>query len=125
MVPPPDPILQRLHRVIRKLAASDANFHYSHHAREEMQKDHLTDQDVLRVLTTGLLVELGQSGRAGEPRFVMQGRTLDGVLVRVVVELPEEETPTIVIVTVFACRSKTTMTHCEECGVDIRAQRNA
>lgn len=83
------------------MIADGATIRISGHARDEMAKDNLTYQDVHYAMKGCMVVAPGHDGRSGEQRWLLRGRTVDGVQVAMVVELPDDDPPVIVTVTVY------------------------
>lgn len=70
------------------------------HADEEMDDDGLSIFDVENAILTGEIVERQKDRETGEAKYIVRGRTLDGLLVAIVVT-KFGLTQKLVIITVY------------------------
>ncbi|HEY2922737.1 MAG TPA: DUF4258 domain-containing protein [Candidatus Binatia bacterium] len=89
-----EPILQQIQAKIRTL-----DYVMTIHADEEMDDDGLSILDVEQVILAGQIVERQRDRNTGEWKYLITGRTDDGLNVMVVAKL--SPTDTVVIITVY------------------------
>lgn len=88
-------------RIRALFKAGKVSISLSSHAREEMADDGLYLEDVICVLKSCRVIEV--DGLLNETRYKAQGRTVDGMVVNVVLKMREVER-NIYVITVFAVR---------------------
>jgi hypothetical protein len=83
-----------LRQLIRTLS-----YAVSTHAADELEDDNLSILDLENVILTGEITERQRDRRTRETKYVVQGRTLEGVATEVVAKV--SKTGKLVIITVY------------------------
>lgn len=91
--------------ILRELARRRGlNLSLTKHARDEMHRDSLDVQDILRVLRTGAVINSEKDLKYEGEKWTVESRTDDDRIVDVVVTIQEEENG-ILVITVFEVKS--------------------